>query len=637
MSDIATPATGSPPVSSRTGEVLAPASTTDNPSAEQQTGQNSNQRPAQTAPASPPRGHDPAVVLPAHLSGLVDGAVLALQVTLRDPQGRYVLHSDQGVFAASLPDTIPLDAQLKVQIQGIATTITAAIVEIDGIARKQPEFIDMALIRLPEGVTPATVIETLSEAPVVAEQAPPGTAYRPASPLSANPVPPDDVTVSVLTAALTAARAGAPPVLPVPGTVPTAPPAAGPAPLPEGGALFVPGTALVIALQSATVGAGAPSSSPGLPAVPPVTIPAGLIDDGLPFEGVVAGEILERAAQVAGQLADKATGAGSGDSGDPGRPVLLQTNIGLLKTIVPDSVAIGNRVSGTVIAASAHMAGPQTTPAGTPTTESAPVVDRPPAAPAEVPAAAPAGVPSQPLSPAPFSPLQWPAAEAAMQAAAVQIASVAATTVAPATAASPSPHQVTSPDNTLRFLLAALRLGDARALVGANVLETLEKSGARDILRQLHDDVARLARLAAGPPAAGDGRAIVLPVFDNGQYQPILLYLFAPPNAAGDHPDFPDDAPPPEEEGPSDSRFLVDLNLTRLGRMQFEGHLQDGRLSMIIHHGAALSISDRQAIGKIFDAANGASDITGSVVFDGAQAFHHNPAAAPDLFDRLQS
>lgn len=627
MSDIATPATGSPPVSSRTGEVLAPASTTDNPSAEQQAGQNSNQRPAQTAPAPPPRGHDPAVVLPASLAGLADGNVLALQVALKDPQGRYILHSDKGIFAAALPDTIPLDGQLKVQIQGMATTITAAIIEIDGIAQKQPVFIDMALVRLAEGTTPATVIEALSAAPVVAEQAPGGTAYRPASPLPANPAPPDDTTVSILTAALTASRSGAPQVVPVPGTVPPAPPATVTAQLPEGGALFVPGTALVIALQSATGGAEALASSPGLPVVPPVAIPAGLIDDGLPFEGVVAGEMLERAAQVAGQLAGTTANPGTGDSEDQGRPVLLQTNIGLLKTIVPESVAVGNRVSGTVIAASAHLSGPRTTPAATPAVDPSPTVGTPPSVgtplkPAtEVLAVAtiPVEGSSQPLPPAPFSPLQWPAAEAAVQAAAAaQAATVAATMAATAatTAATPSPHQVTSPDNTLRFLLAALRLGDARALVGGNALDALEKNGARDILRQLHDDVAKLGRLAAGPATAADGRAIVLPVFDNGQYQPILLYLFALPNAGDGHPGSPDDAPQPEEEGPSDNRFLVDLNLTRLGRMQFEGHLQDGRLAMIIRHGAALSVSDRQAIGKIFDAANGVSDITGSVVFD---------------------
>ncbi len=219
-----------------------------------------------------------------------------------------------------------------------------------------------------------------------------------------------------------------------------------------------------------------------------------------------------------------------------------------------------------------------------------------PSAPAAKPDAAP------PLPQSLFSSRQWPALEQAVQA--LQEANPAlARQVLAATVLQPNAGLTAG----IIFFLSALKAGDVRAWTGEAPIRLLERIRP-NLATRIKDDFTTLARLA-DEPAANDWRVALIPLDTGAEIQQIRLLLRR-------HADEEEDG----EEGKSDTRFVVDVELSALGRLQLDGLVRNkGKsLDLILRTEHPLPDSMRDDIRTLFAEAAELTGLTGGVGFQAA-------------------
>ena len=114
---------------------------------------------------------------------------------------------------------------------------------------------------------------------------------------------------------------------------------------------------------------------------------------------------------------------------------------------------------------------------------------------------------------------------------------------------------------TILFFLMALQGGDIRAWLGGDTARLLQRAGP-DIMTRLGDDFSQLTRMAE-EPVSGEWRVALIPFYSEQELQQLRLYSR---RHGSDE----------EEEGPSGTRFVIDVDLSRLGRLQIDGLVRDG-------------------------------------------------------------
>lgn len=160
------------------------------------------------------------------------------------------------------------------------------------------------------------------------------------------------------------------------------------------------------------------------------------------------------------------------------------------------------------------------------------------------------------------------------------------------------------------FFLAAVRLGDVGGWLGREASQILERAGRGRLLRQLGDDLARIGRFAE-ERERGDWRTFALPFHDGGELHQIWLLT-------RQHRHDQDG-----EEGAADGglRFLIELDLSRLGPLQLDGLVRGSRFDLIVRTKEPLAAEMRRDIFGIFDDGVAASGLTGGISFRTEPAF----------------
>ncbi|WP_247896458.1 hypothetical protein [Azospirillum argentinense] len=143
----------------------------------------------------------------------------------------------------------------------------------------------------------------------------------------------------------------------------------------------------------------------------------------------------------------------------------------------------------------------------------------------------------------------------------------------------------------MSFFLSAIRGGDARGWLGEDAASALEKSGQGSLLSQLEREFRSLQQ-QAGDPLPGDWRPYTLPMMDANGLLPIKLHI---------HPINPEeDGKSGRKGGDKGSRFLLDLDLSRLGPMQLDGLVQPNRFDLILRSHTPLTPEIRLDLIQIF-------------------------------------
>ena len=158
---------------------------------------------------------------------------------------------------------------------------------------------------------------------------------------------------------------------------------------------------------------------------------------------------------------------------------------------------------------------------------------------------------------------------------------------------------------TLLFFLMALQGGDMRAWLGGDTARLLQ-SARPDILTRLGDDFSQLSRMAE-EPVSGDWRVALIPFYSEQELQQLRLYSRR--HGSDD-----------EGDGPSGTRFVIDVDLSRLGRLQIDGLVRNGgkHLDLIVRTEAPLPDEMAGDIRQIFGDAKELTGFTGGIAFQAA-------------------
>ncbi|WP_207476535.1 hypothetical protein [Arenibaculum pallidiluteum] len=160
---------------------------------------------------------------------------------------------------------------------------------------------------------------------------------------------------------------------------------------------------------------------------------------------------------------------------------------------------------------------------------------------------------------------------------------------------------------TLSHSIRAVRDGDARRWLGERGAAALLAAGGEKEISGLEEDFGRLARQAA-EPLPGDWRALSLPFSDGAEIGRIQLFLRKPVD---------EDAEADEQRSGQGGahRFLVEVDLSRLGPLQLDGLIREKRFDLILRSRQPLQAEIRHDILRIFTETVTAMGMSGSVSF----------------------
>ncbi|MBP2227725.1 hypothetical protein J2847_001007 [Azospirillum agricola] len=571
------------------------------------------------APAPVPVGEATVVALPDRLQDIARPVVLTGTVLGETPEGLTRIRTSAGEVRIDSPTPLPADKPVTLQI-------TPGQTAPNGTLQAKPT----ALILL-QSLTTASGGATTGNTGAQAPAAPaPGNAGAPAVILP-TPTPPTvpalpallpgTVVPALVLASATATRplqppAGAlPPVQPaVPGTLVAAPQAGSPAP--ATGAAAPPTAAPVAAPAQA---GSAPAASP-LPTAPMLDVPVELGGDAahpgaetpslkaanpgappeapdLPRGATVALRILTvtpppqqpkppgQPDNGAGPTPDQGQSATGGQpQPSPADPVAdsmadLAADAPILRGTVAGTTPQGQPVLATrqgMLALNVQASLPQ----GAKVT--AALADPAQAARRAAQAAAP--LPGGELGP--MSERDWPAMRQLMATLAAADPALARSMLA----TMPQPNRKLTA--ALTFFLSAMRGGDARGWLGDEAGSALERSGRGDLLARLDKEFEGLKREAA-EPMPGDWRPYTLPMMDANGPKPIKLHIHP---LKGDEEEGGDG----KERGKPGSRFLIDVEMSRLGPMQLDGLVRPNHFDLILRSHVPLPPDLRVELIQVF-------------------------------------
>jgi len=165
----------------------------------------------------------------------------------------------------------------------------------------------------------------------------------------------------------------------------------------------------------------------------------------------------------------------------------------------------------------------------------------------------------------------------------------------------------------LALIAGAVQRGNAAELLGDGVAKALEKAGRHDLLTQLDAALHALKGNASLPQAGNDWQAVLLPLLVEDRLEQMRLVYRRPPD---DH----DQARDRDEQG---TRFLVDVEMSRLGPLQLDGLVKGNakRFDLIVRATKPLPETMRQDIVQIFAAALEGYGMTGSASFQTTSRF----------------
>jgi hypothetical protein len=539
--------------------------------------------PPPTPPAATP-APAPSVVVQqpsAALLALELGAKLEVRVAGTDAQGRVLIDTPVGRLAVQTNTPLPASGPLQLQVQSLGTQVQFLITAIHG---KLPT----AALRTLTGLLPPTL-------PGIENAAGQPTRTLGGGPGAANPA------TGQTGQADTAQRPAAVPVQLTAGTLLRA-------------VLLKPGSAL-----------SGPGGAPTTPTSPANTHAAGAAGNATGNTGRVAA-LANAAKSIAGAAGLGArAAAGSGASGANATPLPAGANFTVrvvnLQPATPGASAAspsattplspGLQLSGTVASGGTGgqtvvqtHAGPvalaiQTQlPAGTRVVLE--VVDLPkphvtPELSAMVRRVGEGILHSQ----------QWPALDDA-----AETLSQLQPSVAQQLTAAVLPRADAALAANLLFFLFALRGGELRQWMGDAPTRALERLKPA-LLGRLRDDFSGISKLAEEPPR-GDARVLPFPLVHGAEIEQARLLL---QRREEDEKDEDDDKRP----GPG-TRFVVDVTLSRLGRLQLDGFVQDEtkRFDLIIRSDRKLAPDVQNGIREIFEGAGEISGAKGGLAFQAA-------------------
>lgn len=174
----------------------------------------------------------------------------------------------------------------------------------------------------------------------------------------------------------------------------------------------------------------------------------------------------------------------------------------------------------------------------------------------------------------------------------------------------------------LMITAAAVQWNAAGGLLPEAVAAGLERAGRRDLIARVSDDLAEAT--APMRSAAGEWRTLTLPLLVGVAIEPIRLFMRRPA------PSDEEEAQGGKAQGRGGDRFVVDVTLSRFGRLQLDGflHRPARRFDMILRCERPLPDSARNDITGIFTTCCAGLGLAGAILFHIGDDFVEPDAAS---------
>lgn len=159
------------------------------------------------------------------------------------------------------------------------------------------------------------------------------------------------------------------------------------------------------------------------------------------------------------------------------------------------------------------------------------------------------------------------------------------------------------------FFLSALSTGDMRRWLGNETFRGIERSAGMDRLRADFGEIRRLS----SEPAGQDWRLVLIPLLTDQGLEHLRLFLRDQRGQEG------------EDTPETGTRFVLEVALSRLGRLQFDGLTERKAIRLILRMETPLPEAMRHDIRGIFVDTLSALGMTGEIAFQVARPFPVNP------------
>ncbi|GJL84337.1 MAG: hypothetical protein DHS20C02_01120 [Micavibrio sp.] len=153
------------------------------------------------------------------------------------------------------------------------------------------------------------------------------------------------------------------------------------------------------------------------------------------------------------------------------------------------------------------------------------------------------------------------------------------------------------------FFLAAVRSGDISSWLGDKTIDILRRDGKGNLLSRLTQEGSILSRLSA-EPISQDWRGMSIPHFWEGEMHKMALYYKQ--DGGGDSD---------EQEKTRQTRFIFDLNLSQMGKVQLDGLFRTTRLDLIVRAETPFSQAMQREMKRTYSGALGQTQLAGELSF----------------------
>lgn len=154
--------------------------------------------------------------------------------------------------------------------------------------------------------------------------------------------------------------------------------------------------------------------------------------------------------------------------------------------------------------------------------------------------------------------------------------------------------------------IQAMARGESEAWVSKSLREALTRGGHQGLLERIDTEASHQARHAIDGPGS-DWRVMYLPLYDGATLHQINLFMRRR-GQGGDR-------------AGSDTRFVIEVDLSRLGAIQLDGLVGRKRFDLMLRTHAPLSEEARREIAGIHAEANKAAGVTGAIAFQTMASF----------------
>lgn len=155
--------------------------------------------------------------------------------------------------------------------------------------------------------------------------------------------------------------------------------------------------------------------------------------------------------------------------------------------------------------------------------------------------------------------------------------------------------------SNMLFFLTALRGGDLRSWLGDSAMRGLERAGRGDLVNRLSDEFSQLAR--GGSEPAADWRMMLVPFYNQQQFEQLRMFW----RRGGEDGD--------GDASRTDTRFVIDVELSRMGHLQLDGLVRPRRLDLVIRTATPLPAEVRREINTVYGSASEAVGLSGGLSF----------------------